>query len=73
MTNEPSGGRARVLPDMEICRAEDMGIAEFAKCLVEHPWECKYALSFGYGFFCWHPNHKEIARNTKASKPKAKD
>ncbi len=65
MTSEPSNDQtARVLPDMQICRATDL-ITDFANCLVERPYECRYAMSFGNGFFCKHPDRKTIIANTK--------
>jgi hypothetical protein len=60
MIDESPKGRPMVLPHTEICQAKDIGIDQFAECLVEHPLGCKYALAFGYGFFWWHSNRKEI-------------
>jgi hypothetical protein len=65
MTSEPSNNQtARVLPDMEICRASDL-MPEFADCLVERPTACPYAMSFGCSFLCKHPDRKTIIANTK--------
>ena len=64
MNDEPTKYKVRDLPDMKICRAKDMHIPSFADCLVENPYECEHSLRFGYGFFCYHPNRKEIIRNT---------
>ncbi len=54
----------RTLPNEKDCRAQTMGMGEFAKCLVEHPDRCRFALPFGYGFLCRHPDREEIIRNT---------
>ena len=60
----------RKLPDMKICRAKDMRIAGFCDCLVEKPYECPYSLSFGGGFFCYHPKRNEIIQNTNNGRKK---
>lgn len=63
----------RKLPDMKICRAKDKRIADFCDCLVEKPYGCVYALSFGSGFLCKHPNRAEIIRNTNNASLQDKD
>ncbi len=55
-----------VLPDLDTCQARSTGLTSIADCLVSSPEQCKYALSFGYGFFCRHPLRDEIIRNTPA-------
>jgi hypothetical protein len=67
MKKEPAKNCFELPPDMEICRAEEMGMEQFAKCLVENPIICQYALTFGYGIFCRHPNRKAIIQNTTNS------
>jgi hypothetical protein len=63
----PAGLSAvRVLPDPGICRAETLGLADYAQCLVESPLECRHALSFGYRFLCRHPQWNAIAMRTSA-------
>ena len=52
--------RNRVLPDKDICRVKSIGLKKYAECLVDSPVECKYAISFGYTFFCKNPKRKEI-------------
>ena len=64
MSEELKKVKIRVLPDMNICRAEDMHIRDFGDCQVEKPYECAWSLSFGEGFFSRHPNRAEIIRNT---------
>ena len=67
MINEFPEGRSRNLPDMNQCRVRDIGLEHYAWCLVERPMRCEYALSFGSGFLCRHPNMREIAENAKDS------
>lgn len=45
------------LPDRTICRTElyTPGTNGLYVCRVQHPYACRYALSFGYDFFfCYH-------------------
>jgi hypothetical protein len=63
MTEKHAESLPRVLPDIRICRVESMGIDKFAKCLVERPQDCKFALAFGYEFFCQHPDREKITQN----------
>jgi hypothetical protein len=58
---------ARNLPDVSVCRAEPAGFADYVDCRVEHAFQCRYALRFGHGFFCQHPQRNEMARRTPAS------
>ena len=59
ITDAESGKKIRALPDRKLCRvrAADDDITE---CLTEYPGMCRYALSFGYGHFCRHPERKEF-------------
>ena len=52
--------------DISKCKAQDMLIELFCKCLVENPYlhQCEYYISYGGGFFCKHPNRAEIIRST---------
>ena len=56
--------RLGVLPDMELCRVKNIDIEQFTVCLVNNPYNCKYALAFGDGYFCLHPNREQILQNT---------
>jgi hypothetical protein len=60
---------ARGLPDLAICRARTVRLTDYADCLVEKPFECPYALSFGYGVLCRHPRRDEIVARTVALSP----
>ena len=55
-----------MLPDPAICRAKIAGYASHSYCLVEKPSACQYALSFGFEFFCRHPEQDEIVTRTAA-------
>lgn len=63
-------GKPRVLPDMDICRAEDIDLEGYAKCLVDSPLECQYALSFGHGCLCTHPNREAIIQKRESEESK---
>lgn len=52
-------------PDMAICKAENIGLRGYADCLVEpHPYTCEYAVPFGSGILCRHPQRDVIIENT---------
>lgn len=54
-----------VLQNLKMCFAKDIGIAQFAECLVSDPQQCRYVLPFGHGYFCLHPHRDTIVANTK--------
>ena len=62
--------RLAVLPNLKFCRVKDIDIDQFAVCLVNTPYNCKYALAFGDGYFCMHPNREEMIQNTPKEKEK---
>ena len=43
------------------------GFGGYADCLVDGSSDCRYALSFGFHYFCQHPEREEIIARTKAS------
>ena len=50
---------------MAICKAENIGLRGYADCLVEpHPYTCEYAVPFGSGILCRHPQRDVIIENT---------
>lgn len=60
----------RVLPDPAICRTRNIGLARYADCLVEDPSTCPYAIVFGFGHVCQHPQWWMLAGgNELFSKP----
>ncbi len=48
-----------------LCRAEDFGVEKYLDCLVEKPWACSFALSFGSGYLCQCPLRVYIAKKLK--------
>lgn len=56
----------RVLPDPKVCRARII-TGTLAECLVEQPWECPSAVSFGYSHMCMHPDRSHIIERTRAA------
>ena len=59
--------KQRHLPDPEICRTRYLGeTLDFSDCLVENPEACEYALRFGSGILCRHPDRRSFE---KAGKP----
>jgi len=57
---------SRSLPNPEVCQTRCMseGISD---CLVKDPWTCPYALRFGEGFFCQHPDAPRFERPPSSS------
>ena len=48
-----------------LCKARDIGLESFLKCLEENPRECVFSLSFGYSYLCTCPLRIYIARKLK--------
>ena len=48
-----------------LCKAEDIGIESFLKCLEKNPQECRFSLSFGYSYLCQCPLRAYIAKKLK--------
>ena len=57
----------RKLPDPAICRAKHAGFGDYADCLVDAPFECRYVLGFGFHYHCLHPERAEIIARTMAA------
>ena len=49
-----------------LCKARDIGLKSLLDCLEENPATCKFALSFGYGYFCQCPIRVYLAKKTEA-------
>lgn len=47
------------------CLARAIGSTGYADCLTNPPLGCKHAMSFGYGYFCKHPQLKKIIEQTQ--------
>jgi hypothetical protein len=55
----------RQLPDPAICRAKPAGWGDYADCLVDGPYLCRFALPFGFRYLCLHPERAAIIARTK--------
>jgi hypothetical protein len=49
-------------PDTSRCKVTTIGVNMYAECPYSGPNECPYALPFGYGFLCQHPQFNEFLR-----------
>jgi len=55
--------------DTDKCRTERTGTIDLFNCLAEEQsFICGYALPFGYGHFCKHPQRKEFAERLPPNK-----
>jgi hypothetical protein len=51
------------LPDPKVCRTSPVGgVKTFGTCHVATPYNCEYAIGFGYGYYCKHPHWKDLVR-----------
>ena len=48
-----------------LCKAKDFGLDDYLECLEEDPQKCKFALSFGNGYFCQCPLRVYLAKKLK--------
>ena len=57
-------------PDLAQCAADATEMNGLARCLGPPGSElCPYALPFGEGFFCTHPQRDQIVARTRGSAP----
>ncbi len=49
----------------KLCRAKDFGVENYLDCLEKNPYECPFALSFGYGYLCQCPLRVYLAKKIK--------
>lgn len=55
--------QTKTIFDVEKCQTQKRGTAELFDCLVEEQrFICGYALRFGNGYFCKHPQREEFAK-----------
>ena len=60
MTDDVVSGHWR-LPDPERCLTRHLGHSpDFSDCLVHNPYACEYAVRFGSGVFCSHPERRSF-------------
>ncbi len=48
-----------------LCKAEDIGIESFLKCLEKNPQECRFSLSLGAIYLCQCPLRAYIVKKLK--------
>jgi hypothetical protein len=49
-----------------LCKAEDIGLESYLRCLEEDPEACKFSLSFGNASLCRCPLRVYITKKLKA-------
>ena len=49
----------------DLCKAKDIGIESFLKCLEENPQKCLFSLTFGFGYVCQCPLRYYIVKKLK--------
>ncbi|MBI5295053.1 MAG: hypothetical protein HY869_06225 [Chloroflexi bacterium] len=61
--------KAKELPECDLrdCRVSDVGVDQFAECLMEGPNACQHALPFGYCFLCKHPQVNAMLEKSRAA------
>ena len=60
----PKQDAPKPLPDPEICRTQYLGrVVDLCECLVKNPDRCAYALRFGEGTFCRHPECRSFDKS----------
>ncbi|HUH95779.1 MAG TPA: hypothetical protein VLZ89_00365 [Anaerolineales bacterium] len=55
MNADKTDSKSRDLRSTKDCCVCDVGLTGFAECQMAGPNPCPYALPFGYGFLCRHP------------------
>jgi hypothetical protein len=54
------------LPKTGACVTQFLEPVGLVECLVKSPQKCPYALAFGDGFFCQHPDCREFLKRASA-------
>jgi hypothetical protein len=68
-TSIPAHGQSTVRrrePSLQECSARPAGFGDFVDCLTPCADACRYALSFGKGNLCLHPDRAGIVARTKS-------
>jgi hypothetical protein len=63
--NQPASD-PKSLPDPAVCRAQRV-LPTLVECLVLKGYLCPYAIPFGSGLFCEHPERDRIVALTKTA------
>ena len=45
-----------------LCKAEDIGLESYVRCLEERPQFCQFSVPFGYAHFCQSPLRVHISK-----------
>jgi hypothetical protein len=62
MTDDTVSNQRR-LPDPKKCRTMYLGQAlDLSECLVENPDGCEFAVSFGFGVYCYHSDRRSFEK-----------
>ena len=65
MTNDTVRNQRRV-PDPEKCRTRYLWPPlDFSECLVKNPDGCEYAVHFGSGVICRHPDRRSFEKTDR--------
>lgn len=65
-----NGTQETIIFDTEKCKTQSRATTDLFDCLVEQQYLiCGYALPFGNGHFCKHPQRKEFDERLPKNKP----
>jgi hypothetical protein len=54
-------------PNVGFCRARRFGVSDVVFCLMDDGHNCGFAIRFGQGVFCRHPDREKIIARTRAN------
>lgn len=72
-TEESANTRIGGPPDPAKCRARSSGFGDCVDCMSDQAPICKFAFSFGCGYYCQHPHRREIMLRTLTESIKSQD
>ena len=52
-----------------LCRAQDIGMDMFIKCLEDRSFGCEYSVNFGHSYLCKCPIRIHICKRFEKTKP----
>ena len=67
MKADKTNSKSKDLDSIKDCCVSDIGLSGFAECQMAGPNLCPYAMAFGYGFLCRHPQLEQIMKQSKGS------
>ena len=69
MIDDTVSNETRV-PDPEKCRTRYVGLfLNFSDCLAENPEGCEFAVRFGLGVLCYHPDRRRFEKTGYVDAP----